>query len=547
MTSKLRLYLSTASHLKPSQIAARLWRRLGGKTPLKWGFTPQPDIALASIDNIAVLPQLDFDLHFIERFDVEAILENCITLLHRSEMVDWSESWHKGLSTPLWRFNLHYCEYLLPLAYAFFKCGDECYLVKGKQIIEAWIDCCPQEKGGVAWDPYTVALRVVNWLAFCGELREYVESDAIFFEKMNSSLAEQQVFLATHLETDLLANHYLEELKSIVLLSCYFNDNETLRVALPKLLAEVDAQVLPDGMHFELSPMYHKVILESLLRVAATVLLRDPDMDAVREFRLQDMCDCLYSLERGISRTPLFNDAGDNVSKSRDALLNCAASTFGIKPVFRSVLPDAGYVILERNADIGVVKVIFDAGKPGPTYAMGHAHCDALSFECFIDGKPWIVNGGTYCYQGDERLECKRTLSHSTVMVDGEEQHECWAPFRVARFGVAALVECGGDYAIGEFVARDGHAKVKRIVRLEADKIVIRDECDSPHLLTSCFIFPDEKTAPVKTNGTVQYAPEFGEASLAQRALLGETNTGFLEAALDFPAAEKKQASMEGQ
>ena len=361
MTSKLRLYLSTASHLKPSQIAARLWRRLGGKTPLKWGFTPQPDIALASIDSIAVLPQLDFDPHFLERFDVEAILENRIALLHHSEKVDWSESWHKGLSTPLWRFNLHYCEYLLPLAYAFFKCGNECCLAKGKQIIEAWIDCCPEEKGGAAWDPYTVALRVVNWLAFCGELREYVESDTAFFEKMNSSLAEQQVFLAAHLETDLLANHYLEELKSLVLLSCYFNDNETLRVALPKLLAEVDVQVLPDGMHFELSPMYHKVILESLLRVAATVLLRDPDMDAVREFRLQDMCDCLYSLERGISRTPLFNDAGDNVSKSRDALLNCAASTFGIKPVFRSVLPDAGYAILERNADIGVVKVIFDA------------------------------------------------------------------------------------------------------------------------------------------------------------------------------------------
>lgn len=535
MTSKLRLYLSTASHLKPSQIAARLWRRLGGKTPLKLGFTPHPDIALASIDNIAVLPQLDFDPHFLERFDAEAILENRIDLLHHREKVDWSESWHKVLSTPLWRFNLHYCEYLLPLAYAFLKYGNECYLTKGKQIIGAWIDCCPQEKGGAAWDPYTVALRVVNWLAFCGELREYVESDATFFEKMNSSLAEQQVFLAAHLETDLLANHYLEELKSLVLLSCYFNDNETLRVALPKLLAEVDVQVLPDGMHFELSPMYHKVILESLLRVAATVLLRDPDMDAVREFRLQDMCDCLYSLERGISRTPLFNDAGDNVSKSRDALLNCAASTFGIKPVFRSVLPDAGYAILERNTDIGAVKIIFDAGKPGPAYAMGHAHCDALSFECFIDGRPWIVNGGTYCYQGDERLERKRTLSHSTVMVDGEEQHECWAPFRVARFGMAELVEGGDDYAVGIFTTKDGRSTIRRTIRIENARVIIRDESKASHRLTSCFIFIDEAVDSNQASEVSFCASEFGAISPAKKILFTEADSGVIEVKLGYP------------
>lgn len=545
MTSKLRLYLSTASHLKPSQIAARLWRRLGRKTPLKWGFVPHPDIALASIDSIAVLPQLDFDPHFLERFDVEAILGDRIELLHHSEKVDWIESWHRGLSTPLWQFNLHYCEYLLPLAHAFLERGDERFVAKGKQIIEAWIDHCSQEKGGAAWDPYTVALRVVSWLGFYGELREYVEGDTAFLKKMNSSLAEQHVFLATHLEMDVLANHYLEELKSLVLLSCYFSDNETLGLALPKLLAEVDEQVLPDGMHFELSPMYHKVILESLLRVAAAVLLHEPDADVVRKFRLQDMCNCLYSLERGISRTPLFNDAGDNVSKSRDALLDCAASTFGIDPVFRSVLPNAGYAILERDTGIGTVKVIFDAGKPGPAYAMGHAHCDALSFECFINEKPWIVNSGTYCYQGDERLEYKRTFSHSTVMVDGEEQHECWAPFRVARFGEAALVECGDDYAAGAFVASDGRARVERFVRLETDRIVIRDECDSSHDLTSCFIFSDEKTAPVKTDGIVRYAPEFGRVSLAQRVLLNENGTGFLETVFDFPAAEKR-VSVEG-
>ena len=67
--------------------------------------------------------------------------------------MDWCESWHAELSTPLWRFNLHYHEYLLPLAKAFLDEGDKRYLDKAKAIVDSWIDACPRERGDVAWDP----------------------------------------------------------------------------------------------------------------------------------------------------------------------------------------------------------------------------------------------------------------------------------------------------------------------------------------------------------------------------------------------------------
>ena len=43
------------------------------------------------------------------------------------------------------------------------------------------------------------------------------------------------------------------------------------------------------------------------------------------------------------------------------------------------------------------------------------------------------------CLAGCERLEFKKTHSHGTVMVNGEEQHECWKPFRVTNFGTGAV------------------------------------------------------------------------------------------------------------
>ena len=170
---------------------------------------------------------------------------------------------------PLWRFNLHYHEFLLPLAKAYLDTSDDRYLDKAKTIVANWINACPCDKGGVAWDPYVISMRIVSWLAFYGELAEKLDHDANFIARLNSSLAKQYVYLSKHLEKDLLANHYLENLKALVILACYFDDAGTLDIAVPKLLEQVEEQILPDGMHFELSPMYHKIVLEDLMRVAS--------------------------------------------------------------------------------------------------------------------------------------------------------------------------------------------------------------------------------------------------------------------------------------
>lgn len=536
MISKIRLYASTIAHLKLSQVVARVRRRLGGRTPLKHGYQPNVERTRARISNIAVLPELDFDEHFLARFDADAILEDRISLLHHEEVVDWQTSWHQDLSTPLWRFNLHYCEYLLPLTKAFLDSDDRRYIDKGKEIVESWIVHCSKEKGGVAWNPYVVALRAINWLAFYGEVPDFFQEDPDFVNRFNDSLAEQYSYLVAHTETDLLANHYFEDLKSIVLLAYYFGDDDTLEIALEKLLEQVREQILPDGMHFELSPMYHKLILEGLMRVGATINYDPARANKVSALRIQDMCDCLYSLERGISRTPLFNDAGDNVSKSRDALLGCAKSVFGIRPSFKSVLPDAGYAILECDSTAGPIKLIFDAGQPGPSYALGHAHCDTLSFECFVDGKPWIVNGGTNYYQGDNRLIYKQTLSHSTVSVDRAEQHECWESFRMARHGKGRLEQVGTNCVSGSFFSSNGRLTVTRAVSIEDDRIVVCDKSPKFSLLSSCFVFSEDWEYPDEVSSIALYSPEFGESRPAKKAVF-ETENGTAMTVFAYPVS----------
>lgn len=529
--SMLRLYISTVIHLKPSQIAYRVWRRLGGRTRLRLGYSPSPDPSRADVSRVPTLPELDFDLAFLSRFDVDEILADRIELLHHEEAIDWSVSWHEPLSTPLWRFNLHYCEYLLPLAKAYLDTGDTRYLDKGKAIIRLWIGSCPRARGGSAWDPYVISMRVVNWLAFYGELRIDLNRDGEFVELFNRSLAEQFFHLSQHLEKDLLANHYLENLKGLVILSCYFDDERTLSLALPKLYGQVDEQVLPDGMHFELSPMYHKVVLEDLLRVATCLIAYDRDADEItKRLRLQDMCDCLWSLERNTDRTPLFNDSGDNVAKSRDAILCCARKRFDIDPVFKDTLPDAGYYVLERQTEGGMAKVIFDAGMPGPEYALGHAHCDALSFEAFLDSAPIVVNGGTFAYQDEARLSYKRTEAHNTIQVFCVEQSECWAPFRMARHSRCKgrlLAESGFE---GIMVDQKGNRITRRAELDEKGILTVEDSAES-----SCCIISRvnllKRLMPPEVQ-PARYSPEFGVEHCAVR--FEKTGRGFVSTKVDL-------------
>lgn len=517
--SKLRLYISTALHLKPTQIAYRLWRNLGGRTCLHVGYKPRPDIDKVDINRIPALPELDFDPVFLARFDVDALLNDRVELLHHEERIDWCESWHAELSSPLWRFNLQYHEYLLPLAKAFLDNGNIRYLDKVMSIIDSWIDSCPSDRGGVAWDSYVISMRIVNWLAIRAELADALAADVDFCKRMDASLVEQYIHLSQHLEKDLLANHYLENLKALTILACYFDDIKTLEIVLPMLKAQVDEQVLGDGMHFELSPMYQKIVLEDLMRVAV-VLQASGYGNYDEALKLQVMCNCLYSLERGINRTPLFNDCGDNVAKSRDALLTCARKHFGIESVFHNVLGSSGYCILERQTSTGFIKAIFDAGNPGPSYALGHAHCDALSFECFVDGEPWIVNCGTYAYQDAKRLEFKKTQSHSGVMVDGVEQHECWAPFRVARYSTCKIEFSDGISARGSMKLRGRNPRIVRDICLTDNGVCVIDKAFGGKRLKDSFIFAFGLPNIPEQSIVVNYSPEFGLLGSARKVIV---------------------------
>ncbi len=508
--SKILLYFYTIKSMKFSQVYYRLRKILGIPCSLPGKIRKFDASDIRTGDAIV---ELNYDPVFLSRFSAEDILHDKVSFLHTEREFHWDEEWLCPEMTQLWNFNLHYFEYLFALTDAYKRTGKEEYFNKSRQCILSWIQHNPPKKDTDAWSPYTISLRLTNWIDYFNEFETKIRSDTFFCQRLLESMYEQYAYLSRHLEKDLLGNHYFENLKTLLLCALFFKDDEYLDCVMKYFKDQCREQILSDGMHFERSPMYHKIILEDMLKV--TWALRETGKpDSEIEGYLGPMLDAAYSFEEGLCRLPLFNDCGNNIAKSLDALVRTADTYFDIIPKYKESFPDSGYYIFKKSD----WELIVDAGQPGPPYIPGHVHCDAMSFELFKDGRPVITNCGTYAYQCDERAFFRSTAAHNTVMADGTEQSECWGEFRLARMAKVKLIRRDDNSIEIEMKDQAGHI-VKRRIQFDGKELKVTDHCKG-HKVQSFLHFLDRgynlKTSGKKKKTMQDYAKDFGEKEAIQ-------------------------------
>ncbi|MCA1795282.1 MAG: heparinase II/III family protein [Desulfobacteraceae bacterium] len=82
---------------------------------------------------------------------------------------------------------------------------------------------------------------------------------------------------------------------------------------------------------------------------------------------------------------------------------------------------DAGYSVINYRDGLFLT---FDHGPLGMAPLYNHGHADALSITLYKDGVPFLIDPGTYRYNGVSgyRTYFKSTRAHNTVCVDGLDQ-----------------------------------------------------------------------------------------------------------------------------
>lgn len=335
---------------------------------------------------------------------------------------DWDrEDWPK-----LWRYNAHYFDDLTAAKTA-------TRLDWQRDFIRRWIAENPPGHGS-GWEPYPSSLRIVNWIkwALAGNHLDQTTRD---------SLAVQTRWLRGRLEIHLLGNHLWANAKALIFAGAYFEGEEAARwrdKGLALLRRELTEQILPDGGHFERSPMYHAIALEDLLDLVQ-LAHRYPSLLAGRDVArwgsvARRMMRWLRVMTHPDGEIAFFNDAAFGIAPNHAAqtayaaLLGVAADSTPLAAI--EPLPESGYVRLAAGAAV----LIADVGSVGPSYLPGHAHAGTLSFELSLHNRRVLVNGGTSTYAaGSERLRQRGTAAHNTLLIDQLDSSEVWSSFRVAR------------------------------------------------------------------------------------------------------------------
>lgn len=487
---KAYLYWNTVKHLKPVQIKHQIENRVyRDRRKKNMDYVNELPVPKKRTAIRILIPELDCEACYLERFSVDRMMLGMVEFLHEAHRV--GKEWNVPEASRLWNYNLHYLEFLIPLAVQYTSTGKDAYFFKWKELIEGWLGQC----FGGSLEPYPISMRIPNLLICMELLREKINGTELE-EKLFGSVYRQYRYLLLAQEKALLANHYFENLKAIVISSLLFGELDIYHNYFVLFLKEIEEQILNDGLHFERSLMYHKVILEDILRVYLVLNSVQRMGDAQKLIpTICMMASAMVCLEQGFERTPLFNDAGNNVSKDKNALLraierNCRDSKDICNSVWEKEKGKRAMAVCSFKAS-GYYKLyydetalFFDCGEIGPPYMGGHAHNDCLSFELCVKGSPLFVNSGTGQYQGGLRPFFRSAAAHNTVMIDSREQSELWGEHRAARRIRKVQGAVRGGALIGQFQSFLGDS-FRRSIKWKkgnGNVLVIRDDikaCDT--------------------------------------------------------------------
>lgn len=408
---KVLLLLNTVKYLKWQQVYFRIRRILvKPKITERFSFT-EPTPPDNWLHSVLYSEKIDSNLN--------------VCILNYKKQLHFPNDWNSEIPSKLWTYNLHYFEDLL---------ADNSHekLRFHRELLNRWVDENPVGYGN-GWEPYPTSLRIVNILkAWLGGL----ELD----EKLFNSVFEQASFLSSDLEVHLLGNHYFVNLKALLFAGVVFRNDKWTEIAHKGLTYQISEQIQSDGSNFELSPMYHSLMLIDMLDMLNLNKAYPDVISSLLTTLLQNYIPKMLAFmaamahpDEGVS---FFNDSADGIAPTKSRIVDYARRLgFNLEEA-----TDSKVRVIDNNASGYVcattrrAKLIFDSAEVGPDYIPAHAHADTLSFELSIGTQRVFVNTGTSQYgSGVTRIAERKTRSHNTVEIDDKDSSEVWGAFRVAK------------------------------------------------------------------------------------------------------------------
>lgn len=354
-----------------------------------------------------------------------------VTFFFLRKKGDILNGWNNPIYEKLWLYKLHYLDDLNST-----EANSNPNLANS--LVSSWIAHNSDFKGN-GWEPYTLSLRIVNLLKWLSRTKH---ND----NKILVSIATQTNALDNLIEYHIQGNHLFSNAKALIFSGLLLNSPRSsywLSKGLRILDKELSKQFLADGAHFELSPMYHAILLWDicdLINVASMSQISELN-EHIRKWTniLSKGIVWLEHMVHPDKDISFFNDAAFNVAPSLKLIktyANDVCKLFSIEPQLSdypscAFNKDSGYASIYLSP---LDKAILDLANVGPAFQPGHAHADTFSFELSLWGRRVFVNSGTSIYgASDERQRQRSTRAHNTLEINGTNSSDVWSGFRVGK------------------------------------------------------------------------------------------------------------------
>lgn len=352
----------------------------------------------------------------------------------------------------VWELNRH--QHLVILAQAWWFTKEDRFITELLAQFESWQRENPYPIG-INWaSTLEVAFRALSWLWVRFLLADCPAVPASFQHELLAALHQHGWYIERYLSTYFAPNtHLLGEGVALFAIGLLCPQFPRARRWQDRgwhiVLHESQAQILPDGFHFEQSVYYHGYALDffryARALAACNAIAIPPEFDAV----IERMSASLAAVSQAGLPPNFGDDDGGRVlmpvlPHSQPAIAGSVAfKSFGL------------YAMTANRAQLFI-----DAGPHG-VFAGGHGHADALSIQLVRAGRRALIDSGTFCYVCPDRNRFRGTAAHNTLQVDGRDQARPLGPFAWAGMPRTAVEKWVTTETFDFFAGRhDGYSPV---------------------------------------------------------------------------------------
>lgn len=404
-----------------------------------------------------------------------------------------------------WVWELNRCHPLVTLGKAYFMTGDERFAQEVCAQLGDWIQVNPPYIG-VNWtSALELAVRLINWTWALAFIRQSPALTPDLFETILGSIVVQSDYISRHLSAHSSANnHLIGEVSGLAMVGLAFpwlaQAPQWRDAGLAILTRELERQIHPDGVPAEQAISYLAFVLDFNVMVWRLAELNGLAVPRTWPERLAAACDFICAAMDEEGHVPALGDSddarvvrlGDAPDYNRYRSLLATAAVLLQRPDFKSVAGDwdeqshwlLGSEGAQTYADLplvhtsigsrifrtggyGVMRapgrvLVLDAGPLGYLATAAHGHADALSLTVSLDGRPVLVDAGTYAYQEGDRWRTyfRSTAAHNTLVVNRRDQSEMHGTFLWGRRANTTLLrwESTPEYDL-MIACHDGYAR----------------------------------------------------------------------------------------